>query len=103
MLSGKLEKLLDRRFGPIQSMAIRINVGLAGSLAICASFPFTTRTHSSLLWTVMLLGTVSSVAFSTSYQVGYKELLVSRRSYVPHALKGVPGAGGMGTLGAAIT
>ena len=69
MLSGKLEKLLDRRFGPIQSMAIRINVGLAGSLAICASFPFTTRTHSSLLWTVMLLGTVSSVAFSTSYQV----------------------------------
>ena len=53
----------------MQSMAIRINAGLLGSLVICALFPFTTRTHSSLLWTAMLLGTVSSVAFSTSYQL----------------------------------
>ncbi|GAX74520.1 hypothetical protein CEUSTIGMA_g1969.t1 [Chlamydomonas eustigma] len=69
LLSGQMEKFLDHRFGKIESMAIRLVSSLAGNLAICASFPFTTKTHDTLLWTVVMLGIVSAIAFSTSYQL----------------------------------
>lgn len=70
VVSGQVEKCLDRRVGPISSMMIRLNIGLAGSAAICAAFPFITKTHSGLLTIVAVLGTLSAIAFSTSYQVG---------------------------------
>eukprot|EP00195_Chlamydomonas_chlamydogama_P000047 CAMPEP_0202923636 /NCGR_PEP_ID=MMETSP1392-20130828/78554_1 /ASSEMBLY_ACC=CAM_ASM_000868 /TAXON_ID=225041 /ORGANISM="Chlamydomonas chlamydogama, Strain SAG 11-48b" /LENGTH=560 /DNA_ID=CAMNT_0049617329 /DNA_START=341 /DNA_END=2023 /DNA_ORIENTATION=+ len=69
IISGQVEKLLDQRFGPISSMMIRLNVGLAGSAAICVAFPFVTTTHSALLWITAILGTLSAIAFSTSYQL----------------------------------
>ncbi len=40
LISGQVEKLLDRRFGKIMSMAIRLISTLACNLAICAAFPF---------------------------------------------------------------
>lgn len=69
VISGQVEKFLDSRFGPISSMMIRLNFGLAGSAALCAAFPFITKTHTGLLCIVAVLGTLSAVAFSTSYQM----------------------------------
>ena len=69
LLLGKAERALDARLGPTASMASRLFAGLAGCGAVAAAFPFIAPRLSALLWTVVLLGTVSAVAFSTSYQV----------------------------------
>lgn len=59
IISGQLEKALDAWVGPVKSMAIRLNVGLAGCTACCAAFPFLPTTHTTLLWLVAVLGMVS--------------------------------------------
>lgn len=69
VISGQFEKVLDARLGVVQSMALRLLLGLCGCTACAAAFPFLPTTHSALLWTVAVLGTLSAIAFSTSYQL----------------------------------
>ncbi|GIL56538.1 hypothetical protein Vafri_11895 [Volvox africanus] len=75
IVSGSLERVLDARLGPIGSIALRLNSGLAGCLSLAAMFPLLPGLHSGdgplwpLLAAVAVLGGVSAVAFSTSYQL----------------------------------
>eukprot|EP00201_Polytomella_parva_P020566 CAMPEP_0175045602 /NCGR_PEP_ID=MMETSP0052_2-20121109/4523_1 /TAXON_ID=51329 ORGANISM="Polytomella parva, Strain SAG 63-3" /NCGR_SAMPLE_ID=MMETSP0052_2 /ASSEMBLY_ACC=CAM_ASM_000194 /LENGTH=348 /DNA_ID=CAMNT_0016309169 /DNA_START=80 /DNA_END=1123 /DNA_ORIENTATION=- len=69
VLSGQVEKVLDDRFGKTMSMMIRLNTGLAGCLIMCAAFPFLPTTHFTLITAIAILGTLSAVAFSTTYQL----------------------------------
>jgi hypothetical protein len=55
----QVEKLLDRRLGPVPSMAVRMLLGLVGCTACTAAFPFLPATHQALLWVVAVLGMVS--------------------------------------------
>lgn len=72
-LSSHLEKAMDSAFGPMPAQAARIITGLAGSMILCALFPFVTagneHARSSLLAIIAILGTFSAIAFSTSYQL----------------------------------
>lgn len=74
-MSGSLEKALDQRLGPITSLTLRLNSGLAGCLALAALFPLLPglRPGDGPLWPLLaavgLLGGASAVAFSTSYQL----------------------------------
>lgn len=43
--------------------------GLGGSAAVCAVYPFHENSKTVLLMLVGLLGTLNSIAFSTSYQI----------------------------------
>ncbi|WIA44093.1 hypothetical protein OEZ86_010446 [Tetradesmus obliquus] len=69
LLLGHIEKILDEQFGSTASMAIRLTVGLTGCAAISALYPFIPGRLSYLLWLVVALGSISAVAFSTSYQL----------------------------------
>eukprot|EP00878_Enallax_costatus_P041856 GHUV01048761.1.p1 GENE.GHUV01048761.1~~GHUV01048761.1.p1 ORF type:complete len:240 (+),score=41.68 GHUV01048761.1:464-1183(+) len=69
LLAGHVEKLLDEQFGSTASMAIRLTAGLSGCAAIAASYPFIPPRLNYLLWVVVALGSISAVAFSTSYQL----------------------------------
>ncbi|GIM01280.1 hypothetical protein Vretimale_6080 [Volvox reticuliferus] len=75
ILSGSLERVLDARLGPIGSIALRLNSGLAGCLSLAAMFPLLPGLHRGdgplwpLLTAVAMLGGASAVAFSTSYQL----------------------------------
>ncbi|KAF6259792.1 hypothetical protein COO60DRAFT_1700650 [Scenedesmus sp. NREL 46B-D3] len=69
LLLGHIEKVLDEQFGSTASMAIRLTIGLTGCAAISAVYPFIPGRLSFLLWLVVGLGSISAVAFSTSYQL----------------------------------
>ncbi|MEW5307939.1 MAG: hypothetical protein WDW36_010307 [Sanguina aurantia] len=69
IISGQLEQALQARLGPASSMMLRLNFGLGGCLAVCAAFPFLPETLTVLMGVVVLLGTLSAVAFSTAYQL----------------------------------
>ncbi|KAF8061140.1 hypothetical protein HT031_004601 [Scenedesmus sp. PABB004] len=66
---GRLERVLDAELGPTASMALRLSAGLAGCCALAAAYPFTPMRLGSLLGVVVGLGSISAVAFSTSYQL----------------------------------
>ncbi|GLC47580.1 hypothetical protein PLESTB_000003400 [Pleodorina starrii] len=75
LLSGSLERWLDSQLGPIGSLALRLNGGLAGCAATAALFPALPGLTPGdgplwpLLAAVGVLGGLSAVAFSTSYQL----------------------------------
>ncbi|KAG2485421.1 hypothetical protein HYH03_015803 [Edaphochlamys debaryana] len=75
LLSGSLERALDARLGPIGSISLRLNSGLAGCLLLAALFPLLPgqRLGDGPLWPILtvvaVLGGLSAVAFSTSYQL----------------------------------
>jgi len=69
VLMGQLEPLLSDLLGPTASMAVRLMAGLGGCAALCAAFPFLPTRLGVLLGTTMVLGIVSAIAFSTSYQL----------------------------------
>ena len=72
LLSPILERWLDAAAGHVPSMALRVNAGLFGCLVLCAAFPFLPEhPHNPglLLGLVAVLGVLSSLAFSTTYQL----------------------------------
>eukprot|EP00775_Hariotina_reticulata_P003412 gene3412-3685_t len=69
LIIGHFEKLLDQQLGNTASMAVRLTAGLCGCAALSATYPFISTRLVYLLWLVVGLGSVSSVAFSTSYQL----------------------------------
>ncbi len=70
LLLGHVEKGLDSALGVMPSIALRLNGGLLGCALLAAYFPFLPARLNLLLLATMLLGVLSAVSFSTSYQVG---------------------------------
>mmetsp|Transcript_15218 Transcript_15218/g.40145 ORF Transcript_15218/g.40145 Transcript_15218/m.40145 type:complete len:706 (+) Transcript_15218:67-2184(+) len=69
IILGQIEGPMAAWLGPTSSALCRLLVGLLGCTLVAGAFPFLPSTHASLLWLTAALGTVSSIAFSTSYQV----------------------------------
>ncbi|KAG1671541.1 hypothetical protein FOA52_011263 [Chlamydomonas sp. UWO 241] len=69
LISGLVERHLDKKYGPTRSMFLRLTVGLGGTAILAAAFPFIAGTHSGLLIIVAALGSLSAIAFSASYQL----------------------------------
>ncbi|KAF5836510.1 hypothetical protein DUNSADRAFT_5841 [Dunaliella salina] len=69
IILGQIESPMATWLGPTSSALCRLLVGLLGCTLVAGAFPFLPSTHASLLWLTAALGTVSSIAFSTSYQV----------------------------------
>lgn len=82
VLSANLEPYLERTMGHVPSMMLRINIGLGGCLALCAAFPFVPE-HPNRAWVlytlVAALGVLSSLAFSTTYQVRRRQQCAAAR------------------------
>ncbi len=75
LVSGSLEKALDARLGPIGSISLRLNTGLAGCLLFAGLFPLLPglRPGDGPLWPLLtaiaVVGSLSAIAFSTTYQL----------------------------------
>ncbi|KAK9906401.1 hypothetical protein WJX75_001248 [Coccomyxa subellipsoidea] len=69
IFSAACDDWLDLKFGVPRVILARLLFGLGGCTVICAAFPFVVNTARSLLLLIVILGLVSAIAFSSSYQL----------------------------------